>query len=681
MILMLVSCQKNLSEPVAVSGVSLNAESVELEEGENVQLIATVSPKNADNKAVIWSSSNLSIAAVSDGKVTALKVGRATITVKTDDGSKTATCAVTVNAKVYPVTGVTLDKTSYEMTEGDDFTLTATVNPSNATNKNVTWSSNDQSVASVVNGKVTAIKEGKAMITVKTEDGSKTATCAVTVNAKVYPVTGVTLDKTSYEMTEGDDFTLTATVNPSNATNKNVTWSSSDQSVASVVNGKVTALKAGKAMITVRTEDGGKTATCSVTVNAKVYPVTGVTLDKTSYEMTEGDDFTLTATVNPSNATNKNVTWSSSDQSVASVVNGKVTALKAGKAMITVRTEDGGKTATCDIAVTEPTKATSLTLDNNWINGYIYRDHSRFYSISVSAYPEDAVTDYEWTSSDTRVAKVNAYGNNAYVYTEDYGESIITVTDKRTGISASMTIHTVVEDFKWEDASDETLYGYPQITILLGEEHKLKYSHTPSSATKIFSDLDQFVFYENNRVVDTPSCISITEDGIIKGVKTGIVGIKPTGCIIGAPETGRIYINVISDYTESEYNDEMAYADIIKPGQKMKFRISDSNDIDIFKFTSPVETFKYFDIKITYEGYAGDPYNNDKHVRYEMYNDNVELFGSGNITFKPEGSVYTIASRFLNTTQGYIRFSIQDYWKAYPSAIPIGDFTIEFVPR
>ena len=401
-------------------------------------------------------------------------------------------------------------------------------------------------------------------------------------------------------------------------------------------------------------------------------------MDKTSYEMTEGEFFTLIATVTPDNATNKDITWSSSNTSVATVTNGKVTAIKEGQTTITVKTDDGDKTATCDITVTEPIKATSLALNNNAITGYIYRDHSKYYSISVSAYPEDAVTDYEWTSSDTRVAKVYNYGNDAHIYTEDYGESTITVTDKRTGISASMTMRTLVEDFTWEEDSDETLYGYPMITILLGEEYKLKYSHIPSSASKIFSDMNQFVFYENSYVVDTPSYISITEDGIIKGIKTGIIGIKPTGRILKAPGTERIYINVISEYTESEYNDEMSYADIIKPGQKMKFRISNSNDIDIFKFTIPVALYDYFDIKITYEGDLGTLTGVDKHLRYELYNNNVELFGSGNITFKSEGSSMS-SKKCLNTRQGYVRFYIDDYWKSYPSAIPTGDFVVEFI--
>ena len=172
------------------------------------------------------------------------------------------------------------------------------------------------------------------------------------MNAKLYPVTGVTLDKTSHEMTEGDEFTLTATVNPSNATNKNVTWASSNTSVATVSGGRVTALKAGTATISVTTEDGGKTATCEVTVNAKIYPVTGVSLNKTTAEIIVGNKLQLKATVNPSNATNKTVTWMSNNTSVVTVnSSGEVSSLMPGLANVVVTTEDGKYTAICKITV------------------------------------------------------------------------------------------------------------------------------------------------------------------------------------------------------------------------------------------------------------------------------------------------------------------------------------------
>lgn len=748
--------------PIAVTAVTLDSTSMTLIEGESQKLTASVSPYNAENKEVIWTSSNSTVASVKDGLVTASKAGTATITVKTDDGGKTATCEVTVAAKVYPVEGVSLDKTSYEITEGDEFSLTATVMPDNATNKNISWSSSNTSIAVVNDGNVTALKPGNATITVKSEDGGKTATCEVSVVESIYAVESVALDVTTAEIIVGDELMLVATVYPDNATNKGVTWSSSDEKILTVSDGKVTTLNVGVAVVTVKTIDGEKTANCeinvlpravesvgldpsnielrigeemvitatvlpanatnksiiwassnpavaevvegkvsainagttvvtastedgSITASCKVtvhpWAVESVNLDKAEVEIYEGEEYMLTATVIPANATNKNISWISSNENVATVIDGKVTALNAGQATITVVTEDGGKTAACQITVIEPTKATSLALSSSRINGYIYRDHSRLYDVSVTAYPENAVTDYEWTSSDTRVAKVSGYGSTANIYTEDYGESTITVTDRRTGLSASMTIHTLVEDFAWNEKTEETMYGYPMITLLIDEEYQLKYSHNPSFATKIFSDLEQFVFYEGGSVVGLPSCISITEDGLIKGVKTGLVGIQPTGLILKASNTGRIYINVISECTESEYNDEMSYADVIKKGAKMRFNMSNSNDIDIFKFTPPDTANGYFEIKLTYEGDLGTPNGKDKHLRWEMYNANTELFGSGDLSFKSEGSSWSISNKWLNTEKGYVRFYIKDYWQSYPSTIPTGDFIVEFISK
>ena len=454
--IVLIGCSEEPA-PVAVASVTLDSTSIILEEGESRNLTATVSPSNAENKTVLWTSSNSSVASVKEGLVTALKPGSATITVKTEDGGKTATCQVTVNKRIYPVTGVTLDKTSATLTEGDEFVLTATVNPSNATNKTVTWSSSDKTVATVSDGKVTALKAGKATITVKTEDGGKTATCEVTVNAKVYPVTGVTLDRSSLELTEGDAAVLTATITPSNASNKNVIWSSSASSVASVDNaGKVTALKPGSATITVTTEDGGKTATCRVTVNKRIYPVTGVTLDKTSATLTEGDDLTLTATVNPSNATNKTVTWSSCDKTVATVSDGKVTALKPGSATITVTTEDGGKTATCRVTVKERIyPVTGVTLDRSSLE--LTEGDAAVLTATIT--PSNASNkNVIWSSSASSVASVDNAGK---VTALKSGSATITVTTEDGGKTASCAVTVKrpshgVDIGDWEgDGSDD----------------------------------------------------------------------------------------------------------------------------------------------------------------------------------------------------------------------------------
>ena len=172
-------------------------------------------------------------------------------------------------------------------------------------------------------------------------------------------VTGVSLDKTSAELKVDDTLTLKATIEPANATNQNVSWSSSDVKVATVENGTVTAVAAGTADITVKTADGGKEASCTITVKEKAsegnVSVTGVSLDKTSAELEVGGTLTLTKTIEPANATNQNVSWSSTAENVATVENGTVTAKAVGTADIIVTTEDGGKTATCTVTVKEKT--------------------------------------------------------------------------------------------------------------------------------------------------------------------------------------------------------------------------------------------------------------------------------------------------------------------------------------
>ena len=428
-LLLLAACEK-VPPTVAVTGVSVSPSSITLTEGDSQSLSATVSPGDATDKSVTWSSSAPAVATVDQsGKVTAVKAGTATITVKTTDGGKTATCTVTVNAKVIAVTQVTLDVKTKELVEGESFTLKATVSPDNASDKSVTWSSSDEAIAKVdQNGKVTAVKAGTATITVTTKDGNKTASCAVTVIAKV---ASVSLDKTAITLAEGETQTLTATISPDNAQDKSVTWSSSDEAVAKVdQNGKVTAVKAGTTTITVTTKDGGKTATCAVTVIAKV---SSVSLDKTAITLAEGETQTLTAIVSPDNAQDKSVTWSSSDATVATVdQNGKVTAVKAGTATITVTTTDGGKTATC--AVTVIAKVASVSLDKTSITLTVGETQTLTATITPDNASDKSVT---WSSSDATVATVDQDGKVTAVKA---GNATITVTTTDGGKTATCTV-------------------------------------------------------------------------------------------------------------------------------------------------------------------------------------------------------------------------------------------------
>ena len=328
---------------------------IEIIEGESAVLSASVSPEAASDRAVAWSSSDRSVATVDKaGTVHGLRPGTATVTATAE--GKSGTCAVTVKAKAIGVTEVTLDKTELTLTEGETETLTATVRPDNANNRKVTWSSDKTEVATVDGaGRVTAVKAGEAVVTVTTEDGGRTATCAVTVKAKTVSVTEVTLDRAELTLTEGETETLTATVKPDNADNRKVTWSSDKTEIATVDGaGKVTAVKAGEAVVTVTTEDGGKTATCKVTVKAKVVPVTGVDVKPWSVTIGANGTTKLTCTVAPSNATNRNVRWESDNPSVATVdSDGNVRAVSAGVAKVSAVTEDGGFRSGCTVTVKE----------------------------------------------------------------------------------------------------------------------------------------------------------------------------------------------------------------------------------------------------------------------------------------------------------------------------------------
>ena len=409
-------------------------------------------------KNIKYTSTDEEVAVVSsDGVVSAKKKGSTTI--KVNNGYKTVTKKVNVVAAsgVNSVTGVKLNVTSLTISVGKNGSLSAIVSPSDATNKAVTWSSSNESVALVSSkGKVVGVGVGSAVITVTTQDGNKTAMANVTVkrassssssgssssggsssgsSSKYKKVTKISINSDDFTVKVGNTKSLTYTISPSNATNKKVSWDTSNPSVAKVNSaGKVTGVGAGTAYITIKSVDGVSDKVKVVVTKRNPIKATKITLSPSSLTLNVGAKKTVTATVSPSNASIKTITWVSHNTNIAKVDSkGNVTGVGAGSTKISAYTTDGNVTASMNVTVksnsssggsTKPTtvKVTDLIVAPTSV--YLYVDETE--RISTTVLPSTATNkSLNWSSSNTSVATVSSSG---VITGKKYGTTTIKVT-------------------------------------------------------------------------------------------------------------------------------------------------------------------------------------------------------------------------------------------------------------
>ena len=335
---------------IYVNSVSVYPKSISLKVGTWSYAAYEVCPLNADRKEVQWHSDNPSVASVnaSSGYIYANGVGTAHIYATATDGSGCSDYLTVVVSNTVCVTNVTLNRSAFSLEAGHSASLCVTVCPGNATNKNVIWTSSNNSVATVSNGVVTAVSKGSAIITATAADGSGCCDCCtVTVTGDIM-VTNVSVSPSSICLTVGDTYYLYETVTPSNATNKTVLWCSSNTSVATVNpnSGLVIAQGDGTAIIYATAQDGsGEYGICSVSVISAT--VTSVSVSPKQKTLSKNETTRLIASVCPCGASNS-VIWTSSNTSVATVgtYTGVVTAKSDGTTTITARSVNGSKTDT-----------------------------------------------------------------------------------------------------------------------------------------------------------------------------------------------------------------------------------------------------------------------------------------------------------------------------------------------
>ena len=324
----------------AVERVSLSEDALTLTAGETAVLDAAADPEGD----VAWMSGDETVAEVSNGTVTAKKPGAAAILAAS--GGKYACCAVRVREAEVPVEAVTLSQTALTLKPGETAALTATVSPENA-DQAVVWYSADPETASVTGGEVVAICAGTTEIAAIA--GGVKAACSVTVAEDGLRAASLMLSVGTLELTEGRTATLTATVLPTSIPQSSIVWTSSNEEAAVVDSGVVTARAAGAAII--RASVGGKTASCTVTVKAARVPVSSVTLDRSTLELSVDGTARLTAAVRPENADDRTVVWQSSREDVATVSGGIVRGVAEGSALISATA--GGAKAECSVTVSQ----------------------------------------------------------------------------------------------------------------------------------------------------------------------------------------------------------------------------------------------------------------------------------------------------------------------------------------
>ena len=511
---------------VTIGSVVLDKEEAVIEKDKTVTLKATVNP-SAD-QTVTWTSSDKTIATVSTaGKVTGVKAGTATITATSKATGLTATCTVTVGY-------VKLDKTEASVEKDKAVTLKATVYPSSLTDKTVTWTSSDKTIATVSTaGKVTGVKAGTATITATSNSTGLKTTCKVTVSY-------VKLDQTDTALEKGKTMTLTATVYPSSLSDRSVTWKSSNTAIATVSTaGKVKGVKAGTATITATSKATGLKTTCTVTVGY-------VKLDQTEASVEKGKTVTLKATVYPSSLSDKTVTWKSSNTAIATVSTaGKVKGVKAGTATITCTSKATGLKTTCTVTVgyvkLDKTETTLLKDKTVTLTATVY----------PSSLSDKSVT---WKSSNTAVATVSTAGKVKGVKA---GTATITCTSKATGLKATCTV--TVENGK-------VTLNKTEVRVQKGKTVTLKATVTPTSLK------DKSVTWKSSNT----KIATVTADGKVKGIKAGTATITCTSNATGKKAT--CTVTVLQSMVSLPFNDdEMMEEEMDNLGAEEPFDVYDLN--------------------------------------------------------------------------------------------------------
>ncbi len=525
---------------VPVSGLNIQQSDVIVYTSGNnsrVRLNAAISPSDASNKAVRWYSSNNHVARVDEnGNVSGVAPGTATITAKSPDNTnKQDTCTVTVRQYV---TAIDVSAAARTLIRKDRLQLSAKVGPDTAYNKAFTWSSGNNSIATVdQNGVVTGVKAGKVTIYANASDGSGVKGV---IELEVLPIeaTSIKLDQNNLVVnTSGDkkQIQITGTVYPLDADDQDIVWSSSNKQIATVnQNGVVTGVKAGTCTITAASHGTpGIIASCNVTVKQLVNMLK---MNDAAVKLDAGQTRQLNVSVSPADATDKSLQWTSSNTAVATVsASGVVKAINGGTAVISAKTQDGTKIVCQSIVTVNGAPAPVVKPDSSVSVSSITMDMEEVRIFSAGACktvrlnavvsPANAGNPaIKWSSSNPSVATVD---QNGVVTGVAGGTAVITATSAANASIEATCIVSVGQLIENIAVTPGTK------TILKGDSFTVKATVHPANALS-----HEFVWTSENSNIAT-----VDQDGIVTGVGLGTTNI----CAIaqdGSGVTNRISVTV-----------------------------------------------------------------------------------------------------------------------------------------
>lgn len=535
LIMQLESCTKKEKLKIKVESINLSEEKGELYIDNQIQLIATILPKNASPINLKWESDKTEIARVDEtGEVTALSEGTAIITVKSDNTDKTDSFTLTVKKKIIKVNSIKIIRSEKLITnkdtiiEGEDIYLAVKILPKNSENKSVKWTTSDKNIVTIdQNGKIHAEKAGKSTIKVTSKDGEKTAELKLNVKAKKIEIKQIIINSSSKQILEGGELQLTATVLPENATNKAFIWSTDNREIATIdQNGKLNAIKEGIVKIKAIAVKNRIYSEYSVTVT-KMLLISEIQIHSPKDKIIVGEELQLTGTVIPADANNKEFTWDVDNKKIATInKDGKLTAKAAGSVKVIAKAADkNGISAEYSILIIVPVNEIKIDKAINEI--YIGNN----LSLNASILPENASNkNIVWSSSDENIATVN---QNGQITALKEGNVIIkAASEERNDIykECNFTI-------KVKDVTEITIEKPDNVeNIYIKDEISFKATVSPEDAT----------YKKITWTISDENIATINQEGLLIAKKEGTVTITATS------ECGKIFCNFIVNIKKPE---------------------------------------------------------------------------------------------------------------------------------